>query len=244
MGEAAAALRPRITAATPATTLSARSTQPATVSTGGQGDLTAVEGVGGHHFVDHRVAPQPDRSKEQRQRPQRPAQGFPGHVGSDQQQPGEAKDQREEHPGRLVDVVQLAPGIGVHGRAQLLHEPQVKAADQRVGHCLAARQLRELVEGEQVQIPEQEQAGHDSGDDNQIAVALCLLRCPAGGRIDHRREMVLGDRRVGAVLFDPLRGCLGHGSIIARPARPSAPPSARLSAPAVHCQRAPIVWDA
>ena len=99
--------------------------------------------------------------------------------------------------------------------------PWSKPPTKRVRHGQAAGQLRELVQGEQVEIPEQEQAGHDAGDHNQIAVALCLLRRPAGGRIDHRREMVLGDRRVGAVLLDPLRGCLGHGSIIARPAHRS-----------------------
>jgi hypothetical protein len=93
-------------------------------------DLAAVEGAGGQHGIDHGVAPQPHRREKQRERPQRPAQGLPGHVGSDQQQPGEAKDQREEHAGRLVDVAQLALGIGVHGRAQLLHEPLVEAADQ------------------------------------------------------------------------------------------------------------------
>ena len=236
VGEAAAALRPRNTAAPPATRLSARSAQPATVSPDARAtwppSTVSADIIASITVLPHSLtAAKSSGSAHSAQR-----SDFPCHVGADQQQPGEAEDQREERAGRLVDIAQLAAGVVVHGRAQLLHEPLVEAADQRIRHGLAVRQLRELVEGEEVQVPEQEQAGHDPGNHNQIAVALRLLRRPVGGRIDHRREMVLGDRRIRAVLLDPLCGCLGHGSIIARPARPPAL--------AVHCEQAPIVWNA
>ena len=70
------------------------------------------------------------------------------------------------------------------------------------------------VQGQQVQVPEQEQACHHAGNHNQVAVALSLLRRPRRGGVHHRWKVVLRHNRFVAVLLDPLGRGFGHGTII------------------------------
>ena len=115
-----------------------------------------------------------------------------------------------------MEVVELSHGICIHCPAQLLHVRNVKAPEQRIRHSQPARKLGQLIEGQQVQVPKEEEAGHQTGNEDQIAVVLGLLGGTRRAGVDDSGEMVLGDFSLGSVLFDPLCGCFGHGSIIAR----------------------------
>ena len=129
------------TAAPPASRLRTSSTQPATVRPDARATWPASAASRPIMRVNGHVGPQPDHHEQQRQGPQRPAQRLLGHVGADQQQPGEAEDQREQGAGGLVDVVELAARVVVHGAAQLVDVAGIETAHQRVGHGQAAGEL-------------------------------------------------------------------------------------------------------
>ena len=205
---------PRNTAAAPASRLRTNSTQPATVSPDARATwpASAVSAASTASMATLPHSRTTTNSSGTAQRAQR--SGLPGHVGADQQQPGEAEDEREQGAGGLVDVVELAAGVVVHGGVQLADVAASKPPTRESGMASSPESWVQLVQGQQVDVPEQEQADHHARDEDQVAVVLGLLRRPAGGGVDHRREAVLRNSRLGAVLLDPLRWGFGHGTII------------------------------